>query len=123
MSLQQAFHKLFFCKGGDGIPYMNNKHYLRKLSGYAASEVITQVLIIIGLKDSGKSKGLTLMSESWIDKGHAALDINLIGSKQSSQKMMLYISYESMKILSSIQFNSYKDLFDVIFTDCATKNG
>ena len=112
---------LKFANTNDGIPYMNNKHYLRELSGYAASEVITQVLIIIGPKDSGKSRGLTLISKSWIDKGHAVLDINLKGNKRSGQEMMLYISYKLMKTFSSIQFNSYKDLFDIIFTDCATK--
>ena len=39
-------------------------------------QVISQILIIIGLKASGKSKGLALISKVWRDNGHV-LDIDL----------------------------------------------
>ena len=104
------------------VPFINNKNYLRELQSYAGLEVIDRVLIIIGPKDSGKSEGLSLISKAWRNNGHLVLDINFEGNKKASgQSMMPYISYEFMRMLSSLSFKSYKDLFEIIFTDCAIK--
>ena len=104
------------------VPFINNKNYLRELQSYAGLEVIDRVLIIIGPKDIGKSEGLSLISKAWRNNGHLVLDINFEGNKKASgQSMMPYISYEFMKMLSSLNFTSYKDLFEIIFTDCAIK--
>ena len=104
------------------VPFINNKNYLRELQSYAGLEVIDQVLIIIGPKDSGKSEGLSLISKAWRNKSHLVLDINFKGNKKGTgQSIMPYISYEFMRMLSSLRFKSYKDLFEIIFTDCAIK--
>lgn len=104
------------------VPFITNKNYLRKLQSYVSLEVIDRVLIIIGLKDSGKSEGLTLISKAWRNSVHLVLDIDFKGNKKGSgQSIMPYISYKFMRMLSSLNFKSYKDLFEIIFTDCARK--
>ena len=103
-------------------PFISNKDYLTELQSYAGLEVIDQVLMIIGPKDIGKSEGLSLISKAWRNNGHLVLDIDFKGNKKGSgQSVMPYISYEFMKMLSSLKFRSYKDLFEIIFTDCAIK--
>ena len=102
------------------VPFINNKEYLGNLSSYAGSSIIKKPLIIIGPKDSGKSEGLALMSKAWKNIGHKILDINFKGSLTvNGNKIMPYVSHELLKLLSSVKFYSYQDLFEIVFTDCA----
>ena len=73
-------------------------------------------------KDIGKLEGLSLISKAWRNNGHPVLDIDFKGNRKGSgQSIMPYISYKFMRMLSSLNFKSYKDLFEIIFTDCAVK--
>ena len=52
--------------------------------------------------------------------GHVILYINFKGTRTGSgQEIMPYISRKLMKLFSSIKFYSYRDLFEIVFTDCA----
>ena len=97
-------------------------HCLGTKSEYIASVQCTlHAKLIIGPKDSGKSEGLKLIFKARKNTGHVVLDVDFKRSIMGSGwSIMPYVSSKFI-ILSSLKFESYKDLLEIIFTDCAIK--
>lgn len=107
----------------DIIPFIDNMKYLKKLSSYASSQHIKSVLTILGPKDSGKSRALSLMMRPWTDKEHMIINLNLKGTRfGNGLELIPIVSYQFIKMLSALEFKSLDELFAIINADCATKS-
>ena len=64
------------------------------------------------------------MMKSWSDKGHVIIDLNLKSIRVGNGlELMPIVSYQFIKVLSTLEFKSLDELFSIIdVADCATKS-
>ena len=67
-------------------------------------------MIVVGPKDSGKSKGIKEIKRLWQNVGHVILDLNLKG-KPMHIKGKDAMNILSKELMQHLQFWSYDDYF------------
>ena len=104
--------------------FFNNRNYIEALATKVAENVTTEVMLVVGPKDSGKSTAIALVSEFWKTKGHVVIDINLKGlpHRLHGKDIMPVISSILIHNLSLLPFISYKDIWSILSYQCRMDN-
>lgn len=103
---------------GENIPLINMRDYLKLLSHHVA-EKRRFSLIIVGPKNSGKSKGIQEMIIEWEKQGRIVLDIDLKG-KGNNVTAGQVLAYTAMKTYKKVdKAVTFSCLYEYIRSNCS----
>jgi len=104
----------------DSLPYINNRHYLNSLARRSACEDCLSVMIVVGLKDSGKLEGMKKMIKLWKGAGNFVLDLNLKGRPQfiSGNDAMSILSRDLVQQLQFLDYHAYFNIHECMASVC-----
>jgi hypothetical protein len=90
--------------GGDYLvpEYLNQDAFLGHLVRYGNSLPSSSVCIIWGPKDSGKSRGISLLTRTWSQQGRLVVDVNLKGFTRSFAEFETMMADAFREALASV---------------------
>ena len=103
-------------KDGSSLPFINSRHYLRMLALSASLPVIKSAVMVVGPKNSGKSKALQLITPHWEKLGHIVLDVDLKGCETLlSRNVMWHVAERITRAIYSLDYQAQQCVLDKLF--------